>query len=70
MHAMSDLATALLAFLAFAAVAFCAFGVILLAISISAALGARADRETPSLRREVTPARRSTSADRTFQPPA
>ncbi len=64
MHAMSDLATALLAILSFAVVAFCAFGVILLAVSVSAAFGARADRETQPARREVTPARRAPSIRR------
>ena len=64
MHPMSDPATALLAFLALAAVAFCAFGVILLAVSMFAALGPNADRAPRSLPIAVTPARRPRSIDR------
>jgi hypothetical protein len=64
MHAMSDLATALLAVLSFAVVAFCAFGVILLAVAVSATLGARANREMQPARREVTPARRARPINR------
>ncbi len=58
MHAMSDLWTAQLAFLAFAFIAACVLGVILLEVAISAVLQANAKRRLTPARGEVTPARR------------
>jgi hypothetical protein len=58
MHAMSDLWTAQLAFLAFVFVAICALGVIVLEVVISSVLQDYVKRKTPPPRGEVTSARR------------
>lgn len=58
MHAMSDIWTAQLAFLAFVFIAICAFGVIVLEVVISSVMQDYAKRKTAPSRGEVTSARR------------
>ncbi|HWF77647.1 MAG TPA: hypothetical protein VN694_10780 [Caulobacteraceae bacterium] len=58
MHAMSDIWTAQLAFLAFVFIAICAFGVILLEMVISSVLQGYVKRKPAPSKGEVTSARR------------
>jgi hypothetical protein len=63
MHPGSDFATALLAFLTFATVAFCGFAIVLFAVLVADVLSSRADQEAHPSQREVTPARQPRSID-------
>jgi len=56
MHALANLSVSEIVILWFIVFGFCAFGITLLAVSISAGLSA-GDEETASPKRDVTPAR-------------
>ena len=58
MHAMSDISTAQLAFLAFAVTAIVSFGIILLEVAVSAILRASGKRAPAPSKTGVTAARR------------
>ena len=56
MHALANLSVSEIVILWFIVFGFCAFGITLLAVSVSAALSAGREEAAP-LKREVTPAR-------------